>query len=566
MNKKEQLPEKTKRSRWLYIIPGYIIVSLIIFLWCASSNPARVKEQIISILPWFLEVNFLCILIGVALHGNTLREILKDIPKKSLYILTVLVAGGILLSMFAAPMVHRIFYDENIYLNIGQTISSQEKAAMCAEGTNNYGEYHCSLLEHNKQPYGYPFLISILFRIFGAGESAGFFMNNLFFGLSILVVFLISYLLFDKLSLALYSGLVYCLIPENAIWSNTTAVEPSAALFTGLTFIAALLYCRNKNVKSLFLLFALLPFAIQFRVESIFAVPLVFLLIYQYEKQEFKSVTMYMFILLAFILLVPYIVQLYAVKDEPWGSTGPRMNLSYFMNNFKTNTLYYLKNARFPVLSTLFFLLGFLLRKDFLKERFFLSSWFFAFWGIFLFFHAGSYNYGQDVRYALVSFMPLSVLAGLGIYRLETFFQSRIQNFSILITSLIIVVFLQFMPYIRIVGEEAWSARMDHYYARKMMAFLPERSMVLTHNPNMFLLWGGNAAQAHIATNDPQKIKYFFSYYTGGVFFHYNFWCNVDDPAQQRFCMNILEKYKNEKVVEYTERNYKYILYRLKQE
>ena len=45
--------------------------------------------------------------------------------------------------------------------------------------------------------------------------------------------------------------------------------------------------------------------------------------------------------------------------------------------------------------------------------------WFLMFWGIFLFFYAGSYKYGADVRFALVSFMPLAVLAGLGADRLR---------------------------------------------------------------------------------------------------------------------------------------------------
>ncbi len=43
-----------------------------------------------------------------------------------------------------------------------------------------------------------------------------------------------------------------------------------------------------------------------------------------------------------------------------------------------------------------------------------MQLWFVLFWGIFLFFYAGSYRYGADVRFALLSFMPLAVLAGIG--------------------------------------------------------------------------------------------------------------------------------------------------------
>lgn len=468
--------------------------------------------------------------------------------------------------MFVAPRVHRIYYDENIYLNIGQTIAFQEKAAMCADGFNNYGKYHCVQLEHNKQPYAYPYLIAIIYRVFGASEIAAFLLNNFIFGLSIFIVFFIAYLLFKKLSSAIYSALVFCLIPENAIWCNTTAAEPGTSLFVGISFAATLIYLREKSLKSLLFLVALIPFAMQFRIESIFIVPLVFLLTFLRDGKALKDSKIYLFGLLVVTLLIPFVVQLYAVRGENWGSaTGTRMDWSYLIHNFETNSLFYLRNVKFPVLFTISLFIGLFFKKEFFKARCFTVAWLLCFWGIFLFFYAGSYEYGQDVRYSLVSYMPLSILAGLGIYRLEEIFKCKetVYTFRVFATSIIVLSFLQLIPHVRVTGEEAWGARYDHYYARKMMEYLPERSMVLTHNPNMFLLWGGNAAQAAIATNDRPRINHFFERYTGGVYFHYNFWCNVDDPAQQTFCNNILKKYEHEKVIEYKERDYEYVLYRL---
>jgi len=172
---------------------------------------------------------------------------------------------------------------------------------------------------------------------------------------------------------------------------------------------------------------------------------------------------------------------------------------------------------------------------------------------------------GQDIRFSLVSYMPFALLAGLGIVSLEDLFEAKglIRVFRVAAVAVILVSFSGFLPHVRTVGEEAWQARADHRYAQEMAKLLPENSIVLTHNPNMFLLWGKNAAQAAIATNNEAAINHFFRKYTGGVYFHYNYWCNVDDPREQTFCRNILKKYEHTSLVEYKERGYTFVLYRL---
>ena len=52
--------------------------------------------------------------------------------------------------------------------------------------------------------------------------------------------------------------------------------------------------------------------------------------------------------------------------------------------------------------------------------------------------------------------------------------------------------------------------------------------------------------------------------YTGGVYLHWNFWCNVQDPVQQEFCRKALEIKPVEIVREYRERDQRFALYRFK--
>lgn len=563
MKKNDMLREK-KPTVWIYVILIYAGIVSAILIWCLSFNTGQLRGQLISIVPWFLEINFLLIIIGLGLNIKVFKSVFGSISQKQWYLVSAVVMIGIVMAVFVAPRVHRIFYDENIYLNIGQTIAAQKKAAMCAEGYNNYGEYHCVQLEHNKQPYGFPHLISMVYRIFGTSEMAGFLFNNFIFGLSIFTSFMLGFLFFKRFSAGAYSALIYCLIPENIIWANTTSVEPSAALFSGLVMAAGLIYLKEKKVRNLFLFSVLLSYSMQFRTESLLILLVVGLLFLFYDMNTLKDKNTYFFMALAFALIVPHIVQLYAVRGESWGSSGPRMSLTYFFNNFKVNSLFYLENIKFPLLYTLLLGVGIAFKRN-LKEKVVLITWFFLFWGIFLVFYAGSYKFGQDVRFSLVSYMPFALLAGLGIARLEDIFEAKglIRVFRVAAIAVIFVTFSGFLPHVRTIGEEACQARADHRYAQEMAKLLPENSMVLTHNPNMFLLWGKNAAQAAIATNNDQAMNHFFQRYTGGVYFHYNYWCNTDDPREQTFCLNILKKYEHTSLVEYKERGYTFVLYRL---
>ena len=122
---------------------------------------------------------------------------------------------------------------------------------------------------------------------------------------------------------------------------------------------------------------------------------------------------------------------------------------------------------------------------------------------------------------------------------------------------------LSFLPYVRSITQEAWEARADHDFAEIMAQKVPPHSLILTHNPNMFLIWGSNAAQSSLATNDFERLKCLFQRYPGGIYFHYNFWCMVQDPLQQSFCDNILQKFKVTEMIALQEQQKTFRLYKL---
>ncbi|MBF0558875.1 MAG: glycosyltransferase family 39 protein [Nitrospirae bacterium] len=552
---------------WLTICALYLTVLLIVAYWSDSYTEYALKGQLIRVIPYFLKINFFLLVVSLALNCKTLKDLLAGLGIKKGILLVVVVLAGFAMSMFLAPRTHRIFYDETIYMNVGQNIAFLDKAGMCNDGYFDHKKYACSEMEFNKQPYAYPFLVGLVFKVFGTSETAGFVLNNVIYALSVFIAFMIGYLLFGNFYPAFFSSVIFALIPDNLMWSNATSAELSASCFIGLAICSALLFVRNKDLKSLFLFSVIVPFSVQFRMESMLVVPLVIFAIALEDRKAFTKKSLYLFGALAFALVVAHLVHIYAVRGDSWGSSGPRMDFSYLKNNLRTNTFYYIDNRMFPRFYTVLAFLGLFFRKDLLKGRAFLAVWFLCLWGIYMFFYAGSYGYGADVRYSLMSFMPLSLLAGLGLYRAGTLFEHKKARIvcGTLAAAVAVWSFIHFIPAIRIIGEEACQARADHFYVQKMAAMLPDNSIVLTHNPNMFLLLGKNAAQAGAAYYDFRKMKSYYDRYKGGVYFHFNFWCNVDDPVQKSFCASMLDKYSHTKIAAWRDRSYDFILYKLEQ-
>jgi hypothetical protein len=585
----------------LFIVSGLVLLAdcIALYAWCSSYPSFTLREHLKLVSPLCLEITFFlilataCMLIAGAVKKGSLRHVAGQFDKKIWLCLGSIMAAGFVLVVFVAPREHRIFYDEDIYVNIGQNIAMTKgsdaryetglghmlstsarriigQTGMCNDGRNEYGDYNCFRLEYNKEPNGWPYVLSIVFRLFGVSEQVAFFTTNVLFLIAILAVFFSSWLLFYDPRAALFSALVFALTPQVLIWCNTVAVEPSAACMAAFAVLAALYYLRAGSTVALFFFFFVTAFAVQFRPESAMICAVAATLVLCLKPAELKQGRLWLAVAVFVALMIPHLTHLFSVKDFDWGGSGPKFSWSYFWGgNFRVNSLFYFMNMRFPLFFTILFFLGLAMKSPVTgtrqwREKAGILAWFVLFWGIFCFFYAGSYNYGADVRFSVLSAAPIALLAGSGAACLTAWLGKRFGRACIYIPAALIVFnFLSFMPYIRAITQEAWAARADHRYAQEMLTFIPEDSVVLTHNPNMFLAWGRNAAQASLATEQRAYFNDLFTRYKDGVYFHFNFWCNVDDPLQKSFCQNILTSFKCTLVAEYREKNYRYALYKV---
>jgi hypothetical protein len=512
---------------------------------------------------YLLELNFFLLIIAFIFSFKHIKKIFAEIENKHLLLLILISILGISATAFIAPRTHRIFYDEDIYNSIAQNIAHHKKAVMCNEGYYENNELTVVEEEYNKQPPGYPYLISVIFRIFGTNELFTFVLNNIIFGLMVILIFLISYLLFKDIFASFIACLSYILIPVNIQWFNTCAVEPSTVFFTSLAVLASLVYIKDKKPVNLFFVATSLAFSLNFRTESFLTVIVIGLIYLIKEPGVFKRKEFYVFGILLFFLSTAVIIHLYSVRGQSWGAEGAKISLDYFLYNLRTNSLFYLNNKEFPVIFSIFGLLGLFFYKNHIKDKIILLSWFLVFWGIFLFFYAGSYEFGQDVRYSILSYLPLSIFAGLGVSYLGNLLESKMKSIRTILIVLIVFSFTWFLPFVKAEGEEAWAARKDHEYSLEFARLLPPNSIIFTHTPNVFLLNKKSAIQTSAETYNPGTVERYLYLFKGGVYVHYNYWSNVDDPVQRGFTENILNKYDYEIIKEYHYRDYKYGLYKI---
>ena len=540
---------------------AWLLSLAVVLAWALRTPEAWLREQLKILQFWSLETS---VVLGLALGAVLAREVLRGLGWRDGVRLVLPAIVGVVLTVYVAPRTNRIYYDEQIYQGIGQNLSDMKRAQMCNDGTVEYGQLQCWSGQYNKQPYAYPHALSLAYRAFGVHEAIAFRLNAVVMAATVCLVYLLVFIVFEDRIAAFFAALLIALTPEQLMWSATAAVEPSASLACVAALVAAAHFVRSRRTAALAGAAVAAAYAVQFRPESLLIVPVILLLVWQGARDEFTHPRLWWAGLLFFALTAVHIGHVFAVRHEGWGTSDARLSLGYVAANLRVNGRFYLADARFPVVFTLLAVLGLSARRTGVKPTP-IVVYFLVFFGIDLLFYAGSYNYGADVRYSVLTYPPLAVLGGLGVARVVEWLERVRPGVPArrALTAGLAFQFLWYAPLVRATTEEAWAARADMRFARALAADLPENSYVLTHNPGMFHVWGINAGQMSLVAADPASLNHLAARYAGGVYLHWNFWCNVQDPVQQQFCRNALATRPVETVREYRERDQRFALYRL---
>jgi len=547
---------------WMALAAAWTFCLATLFAWAFGTPTYVLRAQLVRIQFWSLEA---CVLLGIVLGAIALRTLSHALTRVDAALMAAIAALALTLTLGVAHRTNRIFYDEQIYQAIGQNLAELRLAQVCSEGTIEGGRLRCAIGEYNKQPYAYPHLLSLVYRVAGVRPDAAFEVNAALAAITPCLVYLAVLVLFGDRTAAFFAALVFSLTPEQIVWSATAAVEPSAAWASTSALLATACFVRWRRTSLVAGAAVAAAYAAQFRPESFLLVPVLAALVWERAPEEYTRTRLWWAGLLFLALVAVHVAHTAAVRNEGWGTTQERLAFRYMLDNLRVNGWFYLADPRFPGAWTLFAMLG-LTERGREPGRVTLALYFILFFGISLLFYAGSYDYGSDVRYSLATNPPLAMAAGLGLARIVRWL-GRLRGAAparSLVAAAACAAFAVHLPIVRATTDTAWASRADVAFAQAMLPDLDGDSYVLTHNPGMFHLWGVSAGQLSLAATDPAHLERLSTRYAGRLFLHWSFWCNVDDPVQRGFCTKTLALVPSELVRRHREGGQVFAFYRLR--
>jgi len=255
------------------------------------------------------------------------------------------------------------------------------------------------------------------------------------------------------------------------------------------------------------------------------------------KKNILNSVTKnsFLLILLVFsLLVVPHLIHLNSVKDDNWGTAGNKLSSEYIYDNFWTNGSFFFENTYFPVFFTLLSILGLAYGRMW-KKKLFLASWFLIFFGLYLLFYAGSFNYGVDIRFSLTMYLPIALLGGCGAFliyknitKLTKFLVNKNWISHIMFGIVILCIFGSFVPFIGFAsstGEEAWDARLCHDFLVEKMKGLDDNCWIITMIPSIVQINGKNFMDTGLVTDQALMSKLLNG--NNCVYYYEDYWTYV---------------------------------------
>ena len=497
----------TMKDKIISLIP---LILIILFLFIVISTfdylmGARIRNNLIYVIPLFLGINLFLIIFSFVFCFKDIKKLFKKIDRKTWIILLIIFIFGLSLRTFVAPHTHNIYFDEHVYMNVGQNIANEGKGVMTLYGTpEKCFEYH-----YIKQPIGYPFLLGSAFKLFGTSETNAHYTTAIISSLAIMTVFLISYLLFENEKISMISTFIFTLVPISIIWAPTTSSDTAFVFFMGLTIFGFLSYFKNSKNRLLFFSFVCLAYTVQMRPEGLILLIPVISMFFLFKKDLFVTINkkkVILILLIFSILIIPHLLHTNSYKEHSWDNPdGVKFDIKYVGENFQDNSLFFFENTRFPVVFTAFALIGLFLGKM-LKEKTFLAMWFLIFFGTYLLFYAGSFNYSIDVRYSLTMYIQLSIIGGLGAY-IAACLLKRITKEKIAFCLVVFIITLSFIPFCDDIGlyksEDSYSKTIrpvDDFFADQLKE-IEDDSWVFTDLQPIALINGKKALKISYASD-----------------------------------------------------------------
>ena len=123
---------------------------------------------------------------------------------------------------------HRVYFDEDIYIQIASNLSRAPVAQLTLLGTPETVE----VSTYYKEPVGYPSLLGLVFALFGATEGVAFLLTRVLFAFLVTGVYLLARDGFKQGWMAWIAAMTFLGVPVVLDYSVSAGTDIPMALFT----------------------------------------------------------------------------------------------------------------------------------------------------------------------------------------------------------------------------------------------------------------------------------------------------------------------------------------------
>ncbi|NIO20157.1 MAG: hypothetical protein GTN76_05280 [Candidatus Aenigmarchaeota archaeon] len=426
--------------------------------------------------------NLILILVLFSLIIKHVKLGFKKIGRNTLIFIFLIFLVGLALRV---PFeVQHIMTDEYAYMGVAKNILKRGEPSLCS-----YTDIETESCPMYLKPIMFSFILSLAFLIFGVSSLAAISVSVLFGSLSIILIFLLAYLLLRETEIGLWSALLLALNPIHIAWSKTAETSITSLFFIMLVFVIFFCYLRVRYNKVLLLGLFVTAFAVNMRPENIILLIMLIFLFYMFGrdllKPEIKKIMNKKFWVWGAILIVMMIPYFTFLSDAMGGNkylcSGDEcysqiFSLDTAKKNWEMYGLLSFFSYRFhPLIVSFLVLLSLLfIRKNF-KEILFLWVYFLLFYTIFIMF-----NYLTS-RHLLPLYLSLSVLAGFAIFQLNVYLKKYTKWFTFLI--FLVLITASFYPYVLRTGNVNPFVALESALPEMLEKDISEECYVLAETP-----------------------------------------------------------------------------------
>ncbi len=365
---------------------------------------------------YILTAHLLLIFALIWINFSEIRKQFLKVTKRTWLLVLFICIFSLFLRVELSPLMDRTYSTAWGDKVVARYFLLERKPSSCQRGSYDDCE---QIIQLYGRPPGVSYLLSWFFLFFGIDNKIVFYFSVIIGSLTTIIIFLLSYILFKQERAALFSALIFGILPMHIFFSGDSLnMSPSLFLIL-LTVLFFLIALKVDTWRMYFLAFLVFVLSSEVRLENVFLIiPLVIsFLIFRWKEgssfRKFKSSKKLIFPLLISIILGSPLFYYYRFHGEMgfYSPTGTfnliylPLNFSYLIEHFVT----FLQNA-FHIVFSLFIFIALFYFGRYKKQFIFLLFWFLTFTAVYLFYYVS-----LQMRYILMLYLSLVLLFGLGV-------------------------------------------------------------------------------------------------------------------------------------------------------